>query len=135
MNICVDFDGTIVDHRFPAIGPVVPGAIDWMKKWQQLGAKLFLFTMRSDRVDGAYLTDAVNLLKANGIELHGANENLDQKKWTGSPKLYASIYVDDAAYGCPLYRPYGFERKCVNWNIVGPGVEKALLDKYWTAGK
>ncbi len=34
MYICVDFDGTIVDHRFPEIGPPVPGALDWMKKWQ-----------------------------------------------------------------------------------------------------
>jgi len=25
MYICIDFDGTIVDHRFPEIGPPAPG--------------------------------------------------------------------------------------------------------------
>ena len=32
MYICIDFDGTIVDHKFPEIGQPVPGAIEWIKK-------------------------------------------------------------------------------------------------------
>jgi len=48
MYICIDFDGTIVDHRFPEIGPPVPGAVEWMLRFQEAGAKLILFTMRSD---------------------------------------------------------------------------------------
>lgn len=31
MYICVDFDGTLVDHRYPEIGKPVPGAIGWLK--------------------------------------------------------------------------------------------------------
>jgi len=38
MYICVDFDGTIVEHEFPAIGLPVPGAVEKMihehqKEW------------------------------------------------------------------------------------------------------
>ena len=48
MFIAIDFDGTIVDHRFPEIGKPVPGAFEWMKKFKEAGAKLILWTMRSD---------------------------------------------------------------------------------------
>ena len=48
MYICIDFDGTIVDHCFPEIGTEAPKAILWLKRLQDQGAKLILFTMRSD---------------------------------------------------------------------------------------
>jgi len=48
MYICIDFDGTIVEHRFPDVGSPVPGALEWMIEFQEAGAKLILFTMRSD---------------------------------------------------------------------------------------
>ena len=128
MYICVDFDGTIVDHRYPDIGPNVPDAIWWMKRWQELGAKIILFTMRSDSdSEGPVLTQAVDHIKKHGVELHGVNRNPDQDSWTSSPKAYGKIYVDDAAFGCPFTQFIGFKRLCVNWSIVGPGIEQILL--------
>lgn len=129
MYICIDFDGTIVDHRFPEVGPPVPGAVDWMLKWQSAGAKLILFTMRSDggRM-GDVLSLAVEYLKQNGIELYGVNKNPTQVHWTSSPKAYGQLYIDDAAFGCPLIQPEGFQRPCVNWEIVGPGVLDKILE-------
>ncbi len=123
MYICVDFDGTIVDHAFPKIGVPVPGAIEWMKRWVEVGAKLILFTMRS----GDVLSDAVTYLEKNGVALHGINHNPDQSSWSASPKAYGHIYVDDAAFGCPLLALDGFNRACVDWDIVGPQVEAALV--------
>ena len=129
MYICVDFDGTIVDHRFPEVGPPVPGAIDWMLKWQGAGAKLILFTMRSDGSKiGDALSQAVEYLKQNGIELYGVNKNPTQVHWTSSPKAYGQLYIDDAAFGCPVIQPEGFQRPCVNWEIVGPGVLEKILE-------
>jgi len=129
MYICVDFDGTIVDHRYPDTGPPAPGAIEWLREWQKNGAKIILFTMRSDsQQEGAVLKLAVQFLKGYGIELYGINENPDQYSWTKSPKAYAHIYVDDAAIGCPLTKPNGFVRPCVNWEIIGPRINQALLD-------
>jgi hypothetical protein len=106
--IAVDFDGTIVEHEFPEIGRPVPGAFEWMKKWQQAGALLILWTMRSDgrtgggRENGPVLTEAVEFCRKNGVEFHAVNANPSQAVWTSSPKVYAHIYVDDAAAGCPL---------------------------------
>ena len=70
MYICVDFDGTVVDHRYPEIGEPVPGAIKWLLRLQGCGARLILFTMRSDGSNtGNLLTDAVQYLCKNGIIL------------------------------------------------------------------
>ena len=127
MYICIDFDGTIVDHRFPEIGPPVPGALDWMKKFQEAGAKLILFTMRSDTGRGGNsLTRAVRYLEENGIKLYGVNKNPSQVVWTSSPKAYGQLYIDDAAFGCPLIQPEDFKRPCVDWDIVGPAVVKKI---------
>jgi hypothetical protein len=126
MYICVDFDGTIVDHCFPEIGTEAPGALNWLRRLQDQGARLILFTMRSDSgVGGNLLSDAVQFLQRNKIELYGVNMNPDQVGWTESPKAYGDVYVDDAAFGCPLIRPEGFSRPCVDWEIVGP----ALLER------
>ena len=128
MYICIDFDGTIVDHRFPYIGDPVPLAIEWLKHWQDLGAKLILYTMRSDGAKhGDVLSEAVAYLKAHDVKLYAVNQNPDQIDWSLSPKAYAHIYIDDTAFGCPLIHPSGFARQCVDWSRVGPAVESLLL--------
>jgi hypothetical protein len=130
MYICVDFDGTIVDHRYPDIGAPVPGAISWLQRLQRHGARLILFTMRSNSPAGeTYLRDAVVYLEDNGIKLFGINTNPDQHSWTASPKAYGDIYVDDSAFGCPLVHPKGFARPCVDWQIVGPQLEHLMLSR------
>ena len=84
--------------------------------------------MRSDTdLMGPTLSDAVDFLEKNGIKLYGINKNPDQKSWTKSPKAYADIYIDDAAFGCPLIRPKGFKRPCVDWEKVGPAVFELVL--------
>ena len=42
MTIAVDFDGTIVEHRYPNIGKERPFAFDVLKKLQKEGHKLIL---------------------------------------------------------------------------------------------
>lgn len=124
MFIAVDFDGTIAEHEYPDIGPPVPGAFDWMKRWQAGGAKLILWTMRSDSDrDGPTLTRAVEFCRANGVEFFAVNGNPTQAAWTTSPKCYAHHYVDDAAVGCPLRenRRAG-KRPMVDWDAVGPAI-------------
>lgn len=116
--IAVDFDGTIVEHKFPAIGQPVPNAIEWIKKWSEKGAKIILWTVRS----GDYLEHALDYVAQNEIELFGVNKNPEQQHFSHSPKAYAAIYVDDAAFGCPLHQPTGFDSPVVNWNVVGPDV-------------
>jgi len=78
MYVCVDFDGTIVDHRYPDIGAPVPGAIKWLKRLQEKGARLILYTMRADDPGRELLSDAVRYLQAEGVRLYGVNRNPDQ---------------------------------------------------------
>ena len=55
MKIAVDFDGTIVEHRYPQIGKEIPFAIDTLKMLQQEGHWLILWSVR----EGKLLEDAV----------------------------------------------------------------------------
>lgn len=127
MIIAIDFDGTIADHRYPGTGAEVPGAFRWMRELQAAGAKLILWTMRSDGRDGPTLTQAVEFCRQNGVVFYGVNENPDQIDWTSSPKAYANIYVDDAAFGCPLREnPRSGGRPFVDWDQVGPALLSRL---------
>lgn len=130
MYICVDFDGTVVDHRFPDIGAPVPGAIPWLLRLQQHGARIILYTMRSNNMEtGDLLRKAVKYMEANGVRLYGVNRNPDQDDWTSSPKAYGDVYVDDSAIGCPLVQVSGFARPCVDWETVGPYLENMFLSR------
>ena len=37
ITIAIDFDGTIVEHKYPKIGRPVPGALEKMHKWYKAG--------------------------------------------------------------------------------------------------
>ena len=114
MYIAIDFDGTCVTHDYPRIGKEI-GATKVLKRLVEAGHKLILNTMRSDKE----LQDAVNWFKKNGIELYGVNENPTQKRWTNSPKVYAHLYIDDAALGCPLKMDLSIsDRPFVDWEAV-----------------
>ena len=114
MYIAIDFDGTCVTHDYPRIGKDI-NAVNVLKKIVANGHKLILNTMRS----GKELKEAINWFKKNDIELYGANENPTQKKWTNSPKVYANIYIDDAALGCPLKMDLSIsDRPFVDWEAV-----------------
>jgi len=111
--VAVDFDGTIVEHKYPSIGKELPGAIDTLKELISNGHKLILLTMRSDN----YLDQAIQFLKDRGIEFWAINSNPDQIHWTNSNKVYANLYIDDTALGCPLIEPDD-ERPHVDWKKV-----------------
>lgn len=119
--VAVDFDGTIFEHEYPNVGREVPGALAWLRRWAEGGARLILYTMR----DGDELTAALLACRSGGVEFWGVNENPDQN-WTESRKVFAHVYVDDAAFGCPLITP-GVRRPYVDWSVVGPAVETAIM--------
>lgn len=126
-KIAIDFDGTIVQHEFPDIGPAGIDAFYWMKKWKEYGAKLILWTMRSDgQKHGNVLSDAVNFCKANGIIFDAINEGIGDHTWTSSPKVNARIYIDDAAFGVPMTKK---EPITVDWDIIGPRVLDIIDDR------
>ena len=114
MKLAIDFDGTCVRHEFPRVGADVPGAVPALSQLKAMGHELFLFTMRS----GTFLTDAVSWFAGHAISLDGLQRDPTQTKWTDSPKCFASLYIDDAAYGAPLVYPGGGERPYLDWSGV-----------------
>lgn len=113
MVIALDFDGTVVTHEYPYIGEDI-GAIPVLKELVAAGHQLILFTMRS----GKLLDDALAWFERNGIELYAVNENPEQVSWTSSVKVYANMYIDDCALGCPIRFEDGVRRPFVDWKKV-----------------
>ena len=97
MTIAVDFDGTIVEHRYPAIGREIPFAIDALKL---LCAhhKVILWTVR----EGALLDEAVEYCRERGLRFYAVNKNYPEEKECHegySRKLQAEIFIDDCNFG------------------------------------
>jgi len=126
--IAIDFDGTLVDNRYPEIGDPVPGAVETIRMLQRADCYWILLTMRS----GSFLSDAYAWCVARGLYPWALNRNPEQHKWTSSPKVYAHWYIDDSAIGCPLLinpRPGG--RPMVHWG----GVRDLLPASCFMGGK
>ena len=96
--IAVDFDGTIVEHKYPAIGKEMLFAFATLKALQQKGHKLVLWTFRS----GETLEDAVQYCRKNGIEFYAVNKNYPEEVFDEkmiSRKINADIFIDDRNVG------------------------------------
>ena len=71
MIIAVDFDGTIVEHKYPEIGRELPFAIETLKKLQQERHRLILWSVR----EGKLLQEAVDFCRERGLEFYAVNSN------------------------------------------------------------
>ena len=117
--IAIDFDGTCVEHEYPSVGMDVEGAVETLRALTNKGHRLILFTMRS----GEKLEKAIKWFKDRNVELWAVNEHPEQKQWTESPKVFADVYIDDAALGCPIMFIDGVRRPVVNWRKVREQLE------------
>lgn len=98
MNIAIDFDGTIVEHRYPAIGAERPFAIDTLKQLQQEGHKLILWSVR----EGKLLDDAVEWCRQRGLEFYAVNRDYPEERPDDrgfSRKLKVDLFIDDRNLG------------------------------------
>ncbi|WP_430971650.1 BT0820 family HAD-type phosphatase [Sunxiuqinia rutila] len=97
LTIAVDFDGTIVEHKFPAIGGELPFATHTLKTLQEKGHRLILWTYRS----GEQLDEAVDFCKDRGLSFYAVNKNYPEEKMTDSisRKILADVYIDDRNIG------------------------------------
>jgi len=98
MIIAVDFDGTVVDHRYPKIGKPKLFAFETLKQLQKQEHQLILWTYRA----GIELKEAVDFCKKNGIEFYAINSNYPEEvldESNTSRKIYADIYIDDRNIG------------------------------------
>jgi len=63
MTIAVDFDGTIVEHRYPKIGEEIPFATETLKILAKERHRLILWTVR----EGDLLEEAIEWCRQRGV--------------------------------------------------------------------
>ena len=94
MTIAVDFDGTIVEHRYPKIGEEIPFATETLKILAQERHKLILWTVR----EGELLEEAIEWCRQRGVFFYSVNKDYpeEEKSHNGfSRKLKADLFIDD----------------------------------------
>lgn len=94
MVYAIDFDGTLCEDKFPEIGEPHVNRINNVKRLQEDGHKVILWTCRN----GAALDKAVEWCNQQGLTFDAVNENLPevQAKWGGDTrKVYCNYYIDD----------------------------------------
>ena len=97
IKIAVDFDGTIVEHKYPKIGKERLFAFQTLKRMNELGACLILWTIRT----GKELDEAVKFCRKNGVEFYAVNKNYPEEIFDEktSRKVDADIFIDDKNVG------------------------------------
>lgn len=99
MIIAVDFDGTIVEHKYPAIGRELPFAIETLKKLRDDHHKLILWTVR----EGRLLEEALAFCRERGLEFYAVNKDYPEEEEGQnnhfSRKLKVDIFIDDRNLG------------------------------------
>ena len=93
-RICVDFDGTIVEHKFPAIGPVRKDVLKVLQNWRDKGAHIIISSARSAKMfggkDSEKFKEMVAFIKKEGIP----HDEIDDGT---IGKVVADLYLDDRA--------------------------------------
>lgn len=99
MVIAVDFDGTIVEHRYPEIGEERPFAVQTLKMLIADHHQLILWTVR----EGELLDEAINWCRERGIEFYAVNRDYPEETLDNndhfSRKLKVDVFIDDRNIG------------------------------------
>ncbi|RNC84056.1 MAG: hydrolase [Winogradskyella sp.] len=95
--IAIDFDGTIVEDTYPNIGKPKLFAFETLKRLQEDGHRLILWTYRN----GKKLQEAIEFCKNNGIEFYAINKSFPEEQFNQerSPKIHADYFIDDRNIG------------------------------------
>lgn len=101
MIIAVDFDGTIVEHKYPEIGKELPFATATLRQLMADGHKLILWSVR----EGHLLDEAVEWCEKRGVRFYAINGDIDEDAADMrdgkhfSRKIKAHLFIDDRNLG------------------------------------
>lgn len=100
MTIAVDFDGTIVEHRYPEIGEEIPFATDTLKMLIRDRHKIILWTVR----EGHFLDEAIEWCRQRGVEFYAVNREYPEETTANNQhftrKLSSvDVWIDDRNIG------------------------------------
>ena len=93
LTIAVDFDGTLVENRYPDIGKPMLFAFETLVKLQQEGHQIILWTYRS----GVKLQEAVEFCESKGVKFYAVNKSYPEEEFDSnlSRKILADFFIDD----------------------------------------
>ena len=99
MTIAIDFDGTVVEHRYPEIGRELPFATETLRMLIKDGHQLILWSVR----EGELLEAAINWCRERGVEFYAVNKDYPEEKVEYnnhfSRKIKADLFIDDRNIG------------------------------------
>ena len=99
MTIAVDFDGTIVENKYPEIGVEMPFATETLKMLIKDQHRLILWTCR----EGQLLENAINWCKERGVVFYAVNKDFPEEKVEYNNhftrKIKADFFIDDRNIG------------------------------------
>lgn len=97
LTIAVDFDGTIVEDAYPEIGKPQVFAFETLKRLQEQGHRLILWTYRC----GPRLNEAVAFCEEKGIVFYAVNRSFPEEDDdpNRSRKILADLFIDDRNFG------------------------------------
>jgi hypothetical protein len=112
MKIAIDFDGTVVEHAYPAIGKEKLFAFDTLRELLKQKHQLILWTSRV----GKELDEAIDFCRERGVEFYAVNKNNPEEICDDSisRKIVADVYIDDRNLG-------GLPGWGEIWQMLNPG--------------
>jgi hypothetical protein len=128
MIIAVDFDGTIVENRYPKIGREISFAIDTLKALNKQGHQLILWTVRS----GLQLEEAMAYCEEHGVVFYAVNKSYPEEVFDGaiSRKINADLFIDDRNFGGMHSWGTIYQKLCPDESgIIKPTVKKSFLQQ------
>lgn len=119
VTIAVDFDSTLcLTDGYPNILRPNGDCFYILRKWQEMGCKIILHTMRY----GKDLEDAVVWCSNCKFFFDGVNRNEEHELFDPNhsrDKMYAVFYIDDKAFGTPLlHDKFGIIKDHVDWDEI-----------------
>lgn len=123
LTIAIDFDGTLVENQYPGIGKPILFAFETLKKLDEDGHQLILWTYRS----GEKLQEAVDFCKKQGITFYAINKSYPEEEYEpgSSRKILADLFIDDRNIGGLI--PWG--EIYHQLTSSRPGAEKARVKR------
>lgn len=135
-KIAVDFDGTIVEHRYPEIGKEIPFATDTLRMLMAEHHKLILWTVR----EGKLLKEAVDWCHERGVDFWAINgdypgENHENNDYF-TRKIKADYFIDDRNIGGlpdwgQIYQIIHENKTYADLIREGYGISSPAKKKHW----
>jgi hypothetical protein len=132
MTIYLDFDGTVVEQRYPSIGKYNEGCFTVLKKLQDAGHEIVFNTFRANCSKTSF-NKALHFLNNQDIKFETSFENKESIKlntilkfsklkvhshWWNWNHFFDNnfIFIDDHSQGIPLKKNSSKDGWIVDWN-------------------